>query len=97
MLRQQRMHPTRRRQFWALLGWSGDGGFVPRAGVGSDSGEDSALEWCPAGGELDLAAVGAERLLDWPYGAPRRGRRCRIPMKAVLLCCELAEFAGAAT
>ena len=39
---------------------SGDGGFVPGAGVGSDGGEGSGLEGCAAGGELDLAAVGGE-------------------------------------
>ncbi len=48
------------RRLGALLGWSGDVGFVPVAGVGSDGGEGSGLEGCAAGGERDSAAVGVE-------------------------------------
>ena len=42
------------------LAGSGDGGFVPGAGVGSDSGEGSGLEGGASGGEVDAAAVGGE-------------------------------------
>ena len=43
-------------------GWagSGDGGFVPVAGVGSDSGEGSGLEGGASGGEVYAAAVAGE-------------------------------------
>ena len=45
---------------WGAWAGSGDGGFVPGAGVGSDSGEGSGLQWGAPGGEVDVAAVGGE-------------------------------------
>ena len=44
----------------AWWGGSGDGGFVPGAGVGSDGGEGLGLEGGPPGGEGDAASVGGE-------------------------------------
>ena len=44
---------------WTLLGL-GDGGFVPGAGVDSDSGEDPGLEWGSSGGERDPVLVGGQ-------------------------------------
>ena len=54
------MFPLHRR---FRCGWagSGDGGFVPTAGVGSDSGECSGLGGGASGGEVDAAAVGDQR------------------------------------
>ncbi len=51
-----------RLHWWLGCGWvgSGDGGFVPGAGVGSGCGEGSGLEGGALGGEVDAAAVGGE-------------------------------------
>ena len=64
---------------------SGDG-FVPGAGVGSDGGEGPGLEGCAAGGEGDLAAVGAELVaadaVEFSYGLGRLSPRSAPRMSA---------------